>query len=64
MQTNFNGQIPRLFYQGCCAHGFDLIMEDIEKQQWIKSAFELRIDPHQLRPNQMLQSNKMVISDV
>ena len=31
---------PQLYYQGCCAHALDFILEDMGKQQWMKSTVE------------------------
>ena len=35
---------PQLYYQGCCAHALDLILEDMGKQQWMKSTVEAARD--------------------
>ena len=34
----------RFYLQGCCAHALDLILEDMEKQQWMKTTVEAARD--------------------
>ena len=35
---------PQLYYQGCCAHVVDLILEDMEKQEFMKTTVEAACD--------------------